>query len=70
MLKGNIFITNPPALAPANIQDLLCIHQKGKEHMFSYIRQHKLVPPTELKQKRRRQKLKTFTKTRFHKDDY
>ena len=33
----NIFITNPPTLAPANIQDLLCIRQKGKEHMFSYI---------------------------------
>ena len=32
--------------------------------MFTYIRQHTLIPPTELKQKRRRQKLKTFTKAR------
>ena len=32
--------------------------------MFSYLRQHTLIPPTEAKQKRRRQKLKTFTKIR------
>ena len=30
--------------------------------MFSYIRQYILFPPLELRQKRRRQKLKTFTK--------
>ena len=47
----NIFITNP-ALAHANIQHLLCIRQEGKERMFSYIRQHKLVPPTELKSRK------------------
>ena len=60
----NIFVGNPPPLAAANIQDLLSIQQKGHERMFSYIRQHTLIPPTELKQKRHRQKLKTFTKTR------
>ena len=61
---SNIFVSNPPPLAAANIQDLLCIRQKGHERMFTYIRQHTLIPPTELKQKRRRQKLKTFTKAR------
>lgn len=46
----NIFVDNPPPLAAANIQDLLSIRQKGKERMFSYIRQYTLIPPTELKQ--------------------
>ena len=32
--------------------------------MFSYIRQYALVPPTELQQKRKRQKPKTFTKSK------
>ena len=32
--------------------------------MFSYIRQYTLVPPTEIQEKRQRQKLKTFTKTK------
>ena len=59
----NIFVTNPPIFPAANVQDLLCICKKGHECMFSYIRQYTLIPPTELKQKRRRQKLKTFTKT-------
>ena len=60
----NIFVDNPPLLTAANTQDLLSIRQKGHERMFSYIRQHTLIPPTELKQKRRRQKLKTFTRAR------
>ena len=60
----NIFVDNPPILAAANAQDLLSIHEKGHERMFSYIRQHTLIPATELKQKRRRQKLKTFTNTK------
>ena len=60
----NIFVADPPTLEALNVQDLLSIRQKGRERMFSYIRQHTLIPPTESKQKRRRQKLKTFTKTR------
>ena len=57
----NIFVDNPPILAAANAQNLLSIHEKGHEQMFSYIRQHTLIPATELKEKRCRQKLKTFT---------
>ena len=57
----NIFVDNPPTLPASNIEDLLHIRQKGIERKFSYIRQYTLVPPTELKQKRRRQKLKSFT---------
>ena len=60
----NIFVDNPPTLEAAKIDDLLCIHVKGHERMFSYIWQYTLVPPKELKQKRRRQKLKTFSKTK------
>ena len=51
---------NSPALPPENIKDLLRIAEAGRERMFSYIRQHTLVPPTEIRQKRTRQKLKTF----------
>ena len=58
---SNIFLDSPPSLPAANAEDLLAIKQKGHERMFSYIRQHTLDPPTELKQKRRRQKLKSFT---------
>ena len=59
----NVFVDDRQALAAAaNIQDLLCIYQKGKERILSYIRQYILVSPKELKQKRRRQKLSTFTK--------
>ena len=57
----NIFTDNPPPLAATNREDLLQIQSKGSERMFSYIRQYALEPPTEIKQKRRRQKLKTFT---------
>ena len=56
----NIFIDNPPTLAAANVEDLLQIHSKGSERMFSYIRQYALEPPTEIQQKRR-QELKTFS---------
>ena len=62
----NIFVNSPPQLAAANanVQDLLQIGQKGTERMLSYVRQYVLEPPTELRQKRTRQKLKTFTKTK------
>ena len=56
----NIFTDNPPTVPPENIKDLLRMAEAGRERMFSYIRQHKLVPPTEIRQKRTRQKLKTF----------
>ena len=56
----NIFIDSPPTLPPENIKDLLRIAEAGRERMFSYIRQYTLDPPTEIRQKRTRQKLKTF----------
>ena len=60
----NIFMDNSPALPPENIKDLLRIAEVGRERMFRYIRQYTLVPPTEIRQKRTRQrtrqKLKTF----------
>ena len=57
----NIFTDNPPPLAVTNRENMLQIQSKGSERMFPYIRQYALEPPTEIKQKRRRQKLKTFT---------
>ena len=53
----NIFVDSPPQLPAANIQDLLQIRQKGTERMLSYVRQYVLEPPTELRQKRTKQKL-------------
>ena len=55
----NVFVDNP-TLPPENIKDLLRIAEAGRDRMFSYIRQYALVPPTEIRQKRTRQKLKTF----------
>ena len=33
----------------------------GSTRIFKYIRQYTLTPPTEIRQKRRRMKMKTFT---------
>ena len=60
----NIFMDSPPELLEVNIEDLLSISKVGQKRMFSYIRQYTLVPPTEIRQKRKRQKLKTFSKTK------
>ena len=60
----NIFIDSPPELLEVNIDDLLSISKVGQKRMFSYIRQYTLVPPMELRQKHKRQKLKTFSKTK------
>ena len=57
----NIFVDNAPGLDATNREDLLQIQVKGSERMFSYVRQYALEPPTEIRQKRRRQKLKTFS---------
>ena len=57
----NIFVDNPPVLAATNIEDLLQIKSKGCERMFSYVWQYALQPPTEIQQKQKRQKLKTFS---------
>ena len=46
------------------MQDILQISQKGTERMLSYVRQYVLEHPTELKQKRARQKLKTSATTK------
>ena len=53
-------VDNPPVLQKVNVQDLLQI----RERMFSYTRQYTVFRPLELRQKRRRQKLKTFAKVR------
>ena len=60
----NVFVDSPPELLDASIEDLLSMSKIGQTRMFSYIRQYALEPPTELQQKRRRQKLKTFTKNK------
>ena len=57
----NVFVDSPPQLPQQNIDDLLSITKKGTDRMLSYVRQYALDPPTEQRQKRRRQKLKTFT---------
>ena len=57
------FVIYLPELPVANVEDL-SISKTGKNRMLSYIRQYALVPLTEIQQKRKRQKLKTFTKTR------
>ena len=44
--------------------DLLRIQEVGKERMSKYVRQYVLDPPTEVRQKRERKKLKTFSKVR------
>ena len=60
----NIFVDSPPQLPNVNTEDLLQIAEKGRERMLLYVRQYTLVPPLEIRQKRRRNKLKTFTKAR------
>ena len=57
----NVFVDSPPQLPQQNIDDLLSIAQKGIDRMLSYVRQYALDPPTEQRQKRRRQKLKTYS---------
>ena len=42
--------------------DLLRVQVEGRERMIQYIRQHAIHPPLDIPQKRRRTKLKTFTK--------
>ena len=60
----NIFVDSPPQLPNVNTEGLLQIAEKGREIMLLYVRQYTLVPPLEIRQKRRRNKLKTFTKAR------
>ena len=60
----NVFVEGPPKLEESNITDLLSVTIKGRERMMSYVRQYVLNPPTELRQKRKRQKLRSFTKQR------
>ena len=56
-----VYVESPPKLNPANVTDLLSITMTGQVRMMSYVKQYVLSPPTELRQKRKRQKLKTFT---------
>jgi hypothetical protein len=60
----NIFSNNPPTLNNEQRQDLLKISKEGQTRMGTYIRQYVLDPPTEIRQKRQRRKLKTFTKVK------
>ena len=57
----NVFASPPPALDHGNVKDLLSISKIGNERMLSFVRQYVLTPPNEIRQKRRRQKLRTFT---------
>ena len=57
----NAFVENPLNLDPSNITDLMSITKVGHDRLLSYVRQYVLNPPTELRQKRSRKKLKTFT---------
>ena len=57
----------PLKLSPDQEHDLLNISRTGKERMLTYIRQFVLVPPKEVPQPRKRNKLKCFTKTRVTK---
>ena len=58
---SNAFVDSPPKLDSTNISDLLSISSIGQQRMMSYVKQYVLTPPKELQQKRKRQKLKTFS---------
>ena len=58
----NVFAPKADVLNAENREDLLSVSKVGKARMQTYIRQFILEPPTEIRQKRRRNKLKTFSK--------
>ena len=58
-LLSNVFMDKPLVLDCSNVSDLISISTVGQDCMMSYIRQYILTPPTELRQKRKCQKLKT-----------
>ena len=61
MCLQNVFLESPACLSRTNVIDLLSISTNGSTRMFKYIRQYTLNPPAEIRQKRRRMKMKTFT---------
>jgi hypothetical protein len=60
----NVFSSAPAELDREQRADLLNIKTEGLKRMKTYIRQYMLDPPTEVRQKRLRRKLKTFTKVK------
>ena len=58
----NVFSEKSQMLDASNVKNLLEISSVGNTKMNAYIKQYILVPPTEVRQKRTRSKLQTFTK--------
>ena len=58
----NVLAPEPEELNAEQREDLLSVSKVGRSRMSTYIRQYVLYPPTEIRQKRRRSKLKTFSK--------
>jgi hypothetical protein len=58
----NIFSDGHKELDNEQQKDLLKIEDEGKRRMLTYIRQYILDPPKEVRQKRIRKKLKTFSR--------
>ena len=58
----NSFNANAPPLDDEQRRDLLRIAVEGKSRMVTYIKQYMIKPPLEKPVKRRRNKLKTFSK--------
>ena len=57
----NVFAHCPKSLDKPTRSDLLDIRNAGRRRLVSYVRQYALCPPTEVPEKRSRQKLRTFT---------
>ena len=60
----NLFNCNAPLLDAEQRRDLLKISSDGKNRMLTYIKQYVIKPPLERPMKRRRNKLKTFSKNK------
>jgi hypothetical protein len=58
----NIFSEKSPVLDSETVHDLLSISNEGQQRMARYIAQYVIHPPLETPQKRRRRKMRTFTK--------
>lgn len=63
-LRTLFYSQKPVELTPDQISDLMKISREGKKRMFLYIRQYIITPSKEVPQKRKCNKLKTFTKTK------
>ena len=61
---SNVFTSCAPDLDAEQREHLLKVKETGKSRMATYIRQYILEPPSEIRQKRKRNKLKTFSKAK------